>query len=74
MTRANEHAMPAGERREQELIEKIHTLPAHKLVLIEDFADFLCQPHEKARARKSRDCGFGGFVREGLGQPRRCRV
>jgi hypothetical protein len=59
--------MPAGKRREQEPNERIRTLAAHKLVLIEDFVEFPCQPHEKAPARKSRDCGFGDFGREALG-------
>jgi hypothetical protein len=46
MTRSGEHAMPAGERRKRDLIEKIRRLPADKLVEVEDFVDFLRQRQE----------------------------
>jgi hypothetical protein len=53
MTRADEHAMPAGERRAQELIEKIHRLPADRLADAEDFVDFLRQRQEERRLTKA---------------------
>jgi hypothetical protein len=43
MTRLDEHAMPAGTRRERELIEKIRRLSADKFAEVEDFVDFLCE-------------------------------
>jgi hypothetical protein len=43
MPRADEHAMPAGECRERELIQKLRRLPADKLAEVEDFVDFLRQ-------------------------------
>jgi hypothetical protein len=42
-------AMPAGERRERELVEKIRSLPADKLAEVEDFVDFLRQREEERR-------------------------
>jgi hypothetical protein len=53
MTRADEHAMPAGRRREQELIEKIRGLPADKLVEVEVFVDFLRQSQEERHLAKA---------------------
>jgi hypothetical protein len=41
--------MPAGERREQDLIEKIRRLPEDKLAEVEDFVDFLRQRQEERR-------------------------
>ena len=49
MTRADMHAMPAGKRREHDLIEKIRRLPANELAEVEDFVDFLGQRHEERR-------------------------
>jgi hypothetical protein len=49
VTGLDEHAMPAGTRREQDLIEKIRSLPADKLAEVEDFLDFLCQRHKERR-------------------------
>ena len=39
--------MPAGKRRDQELIEKIRSLPVDKLAEVEDFIDFLRQREEE---------------------------
>jgi hypothetical protein len=64
--------MPAGKRREREPIEKSRRLPADKLVEVED-CDFLRQ-RQGAPACEARDRRFGADVREGLGQPGRCRV
>ena len=41
--------MPAGKRRDRELIEKIRSLPADKVVEVEDFVDFLRQREEARR-------------------------
>jgi len=41
--------MPTGERREQEIVEKIRSLPADKLAEVEDFVDFLRQREEERR-------------------------
>lgn len=43
----DEPAMPAGTRRDRELIEKIRSLPADKLAEVEDFVDFLRQREEE---------------------------
>ena len=39
--------MPAGKRREQDLIEKIRKLPEDKLAEVENFVDFLPQRQEE---------------------------
>jgi hypothetical protein len=44
--------MPAGKRRDRELIEKIRSLPADKVVEVEDFVDFLRQREEERRPAK----------------------
>jgi Protein of unknown function (DUF2281) len=49
MTRADMHAMPAGTRRDEELIEKIRRLSEDKLAEVEDFVDFL---HERQKQRR----------------------
>lgn len=41
--------MPAGKRRDRELIEKIRSLPADKVAEVEDFVDFLRQREEERR-------------------------
>ena len=41
--------MPAGKRRDRELIEKIRSLPADKVGEVEDFVDFLRQREEARR-------------------------
>ena len=45
--------MPAGKHREQEMVEKIRSLPADKLAEVEDFIDFLRQREEERRLAKS---------------------
>jgi hypothetical protein len=45
--------MPAGERRDRELIEKIRSLPADKVVEVENFVDFLRQREEERRLAKA---------------------
>ena len=44
---------PSGKRRDQELIEKIRSLPADKLAEVEDFVDFLRQREEERRLGKA---------------------
>jgi hypothetical protein len=45
--------MPAGKRRDQELIEKIRSLPADKLAEVEDFVDFLRQREAERQLAKA---------------------
>ena len=45
--------MPAGKRRDQELIEKIRSLPGDKLTEFEDFVDLLHQREEERRLGKA---------------------
>jgi hypothetical protein len=53
MPRADEHTMPAGECREQELIDKIRRLPEDKLAEVEDFVDFLREREEDRQLAKA---------------------
>jgi hypothetical protein len=41
--------MPVENRREQELVEKIRSLPPDKLAQVEDFVDFLRQRQDDRR-------------------------
>lgn len=41
--------LPAGKRRDRQLIEKIGSLPADKIAEVEDFVDFLRQREAKRR-------------------------
>jgi Protein of unknown function (DUF2281) len=41
--------MPVKKRREQELVEKIRSLPPDKLAEVEDFIDFLRQRRDERR-------------------------
>lgn len=45
--------MPAGNRRDRELIEKIRSLPMDKMVAVEDFVDFLRQREEERRLSRA---------------------
>jgi hypothetical protein len=51
MTRVDEHAMPAGRRREQQLIEKIRRLPADTLADVEDLDSLRKRQEERRIAR-----------------------
>ncbi len=73
-TSSDEQVMPAGKRRDRELIEKIRSLPADRVMEVEDFVDFLRQREEERRLARAVARRFGGGIREGLGQPGRCRV
>jgi hypothetical protein len=65
--------MPAGKRRDRDLIEKIRSLPADKVAEVEDFVDFLRQREEERRLAQAVS-GASEGVREGLEQFGRCRV
>jgi hypothetical protein len=45
--------MAASKRRDRELIEKIRSLPADKVVEVEDFVDFLRQREKERRLAKA---------------------
>ncbi|MGH6896840.1 MAG: toxin-antitoxin system, antitoxin component, Xre family protein [Geminicoccaceae bacterium] len=45
--------MPAGPRRDQEPIAKIRSLPADRIVEVEDFVDFLRQREEERRLARA---------------------
>ncbi len=45
--------MPAGKRRDRELIEKIRSLPADGVMEVEDFVDFLRQREEERRLARA---------------------
>jgi hypothetical protein len=45
--------MPAGKRRDRELIAKIRSRPADKLVEVEDFVDFLGKREQERRLAKA---------------------
>jgi hypothetical protein len=45
--------VPAGNRRERQLVDKFRSLPADKLAEVEDFVDFLRQREEERRLAKA---------------------
>jgi hypothetical protein len=63
-----------AKRREQDLIEKIRRLPDDKPAEVKDFVDFLRQRQEERRLAQAVSGASEAGVREGLGQPGRCRV
>jgi hypothetical protein len=66
--RSDEHTTAVEHRRDQKPTAKIHSLPADKLVELEDFMDFPHPAPGEAPARTSRDRRFGS-IREVWNNP-----